>query len=73
MSSLRERASRIESEDLEAMLSLAEEVRWDLDAVPNQIAAADALKRSILALNKSQSSTKLEVVRARFAKLVMTL
>ena len=55
------------------MLSLAEEVRWDLDAVPNQIAAADALKRSILALNKSQSSTKLEVVRARFAKLVMTL
>ena len=73
MTNLRERASRIESEDLEAMLGLAEEVRWDLDAMPNQIAAAEALKRSILVLNKSQSTTKLEVVKARFDKLVMTL
>ena len=48
-------------------------VRWDLDAMPNQIAAADTLKRSILSLNKSHSPTKLEVVRVRFAKLVMTL
>jgi hypothetical protein len=73
MSELRERASNTSPDDIEALLQLAEAVRWDLDALPMQVGAADALKRSILSLKANETSLKLEVVRARFTKLLMTL
>lgn len=73
MSELRERANRIPSDDFAALLQLAEDVKWNLDALPYQIAAAEALKRSIQSLKREYNATKLEVVKVRYAKLLRAL
>jgi hypothetical protein len=73
MSDVKERANRVASDDFAALLQLADDVRWDLDSLPNQIAAAEALKRSIQSLVREHSDMKFEVVKVRYAKLMATL
>ncbi|HEV7319655.1 MAG TPA: hypothetical protein VGO04_13740 [Ensifer sp.] len=73
MSELRDRAKNIVCDDLAALLELAKDVLWDLDALPNQIGAAEALQRSLHSLELDYSLSKLETVKARYAKLMMTL
>ena len=73
MSELRDRAENIPGDDFAALLKLAEDVRWDIDALPIQIAAAEALKRSLRSLELDYSPLKIEVVKVRHAKLITAL
>ena len=58
---------------LDAMLEVADSVRRSTEATHDQIAAASAARRSIHAALQSSTGMRIEVARARFAKLIELL
>ena len=73
MTELKDRAVRVMASDLEEMLEVANAVAWAKASLPDQMAAANAVRRSIHALNRKPSATQLEVIALRYDRLLRTL
>jgi hypothetical protein len=72
MDGIRERAERA-SNDTTAMMNIADEIRHATQSTPAQISAANAVRRSILMVQQGTTEMRLEVLKARYAKLLLTL
>lgn len=62
---IKERAKRIEFDEVVSMMEVARDIRMSESSRPDQVDAANAVKRSIHSLDKSPTPTKIEVLRVR--------
>jgi hypothetical protein len=73
MNEIKDRALNIGLDEDVAMMEVVRDILRSAHSLPTQISAANAVKRSILSIDRGATEMKLEVLRLRWARLLLTL